>query len=109
MARFHGAVGYGETVEDPPDSGKWVLQITERSYLGDVVRNISQVESGMGLNDDIRVSNQVSIVADSFVIEHFTKIKYVMWMGVAWTVTDVEVRPPRLILSLGKVWNGPKA
>lgn len=109
MARFRGAVGYGESVETPADSGKWVLQITARTLYGDVIRNTSQVESGMGLNDDIRVSNQISVVADAYAIEHFTKIKYVMWLGVAWTVTDVEVRPPRLILSLGEVWNGPKA
>jgi hypothetical protein len=109
MARFHGAVGYGESVETPPDSGKWVMDITERSYYGDVTRNTRQLESGMGLNDDIQVSNLISIVADAYATEHFFKIKYVVWQGEYWTVTDVDVRSPRLILSLGKVYNGPKA
>lgn len=107
MARFHGEVGYGETVESPPGSGVWVDQITEFPYTGDVIRNSRRLESGEGLNDDISVGNSISIVADQHAIEHFFKIKYVRWAGVLWTVTTVEVRSPRLILSLGSVYNGP--
>ena len=107
MARFHGEVGYGETVESPSGSGVWVDQITEFPYTGDVIRNSRRLESGEGLNDDISVGNSISIVADQHAIEHFFKIKYVRWAGVLWTVTTVEVRSPRLILSLGSVYNGP--
>lgn len=107
MARFHGEVGYGASVETPPASGVWVDQITEFPYSGDVVRNTRKLEEGEGLNNDINVGNSISIVADQFAIEHFFQIKYVRWMGTPWTVTSVEVRSPRLILSLGSVYNGP--
>jgi len=107
MARFYGEVGYGDSVETPPGSGVWVNQITEFPYTGDVVRNTRKLEPGESLNDDITVGNSISIVADQKAIEHFFKIKYVRWMGVLWTVTSVEVRSPRLILSLGSVYNGP--
>jgi hypothetical protein len=107
MARFHGEVGYGESVETPSDSGVWVDVITEVPYYGDVVRNTRKLESGESINDDILVNNSISIVADDYAIKHFMKIKYVRWAGVLWTVTSVEVKAPRLILSLGSVYNGP--
>jgi hypothetical protein len=109
MARFNDKVGYGESVEDPPNSGVWVDTITEYTYQGDVIRNASRLESGDKLNRDIHVGNSISIVADELANENFFNIKYVKWAGVLWTVTTVEVRSPRLILSLGSVYNGPTA
>ena len=106
MARFNGEVGYGVSVETPPASGVWVDQITEVTYQGDVIRNSRQIESGDVINDVFLV-NSISIVADEFAIENFINIKYVRWAGVLWTVSTVEVRSPRLILNLGKVYNGP--
>ena len=29
-------------------------------------------------------------------------------MGATWKVTDIEVQPPRLILTIGGLWNGEK-
>lgn len=107
MARFYGKVGYGETVESPPNSGIWVDQITEISYYGDVVRNTRKLDEGESLNNDISVSNSISIVADQYAIEHFFLIKYVQWAGTLWTVNSVEVHSPRLLLRLGSVYNGP--
>lgn len=109
MARFYGQVGYGVTVESPPDSGVWIDQITEMTYYGDVIRNARKLTEGEQLNSDISVVNSISIVADEYAIEHFFLIKYIRWAGVLWTVTNVEVRSPRLILSLGSVYNGPTA
>lgn len=107
MARFFGEVGYGESTESPSGSGVWIDSITEVQYYGDVIRNTRKLDSGESLNDDISVGNSISIVADDFAVAHFLKIKYVRWAGVLWTVTSVEVKSPRLILSLGSVYNGP--
>lgn len=107
--KFHGAVGYGEDVQDPPGSGTWIKQITEQNYYGDVIRNTRQLSEGTKVNNDISVSNSISIVADQFAIDNFLKILYVGWVGKLWTVTDVEVQSPRLILRLGSVYNGPTA
>ncbi len=107
MARFFGEVGYGDSVETPTDSGVWVDVITEFSYQGDVIRNTRKLEDSESVNDNITVGNSISVVADEYAFEHFFKIKYVRWAGVLWTVTTVEVRNPRLILSLGSVYNGP--
>ena len=109
MARFFGEVGYGEPIESPSNSGVWVDQITEVNYQGDIIRNVRQLENSEKINNDITVGNSISIVADDFAVANFLKIKYVRWAGVTWTVSAVEVRSPRLILSLGAVYNGPVA
>lgn len=107
MARFLGEVGYGESVESPPGSGVWVDEITEFPYQGDVIRNTRKLDGSESVNADITVGNSISVVADEYAFEHFFNIKYVRWAGVLWTVSMVEVKNPRLILSLGGVYNGP--
>jgi len=109
MAKFFGEVGYGDSIETPPDSGVWEDLIEEFTYSGDVIRNARNLETGESYLDDIVVGNSISIVADQYAIEHFFKIKYVRWEGVLWTVKTVEVQRPRLILRLGSVYNGPAA
>ncbi len=107
MTRFYGNVGYGETVESATGSGNWVDQITEYPYYGNVVRINRKLDPGAGLNDDISVNHSISIVADEYAFKNWMLIKYVEWDGVRWTVPSVEVQRPRLILSIGKVYNGP--
>jgi hypothetical protein len=111
MARFYGRVGYGETVEvlDEEDkgTGKWVDNIVEYSYYGDVIRNARNLHEGENLNFDLSVQNSISIVADAYANEHFFAIRYIEWAGALWTVTSVEVQSPRLLLRLGEVYNGP--
>jgi hypothetical protein len=107
MARFYGVIGYGESVESPAGSGKWIDQITEYPYYGDVLSNTRSLEEGLGLNKDITVGNSISIVADEFANDHIFAIRYAMWRGIRWTVAKVVVQPPRLILSLGDMYNGP--
>lgn len=105
MARFHGEVGYGDSVETAP--GVWEDIITEVPYFGDVTRDARNLEPGEGANPNINVSNSISIVADKYAFDNFLNIKYVKWMGVLWTVTNVEVQRPRLLLSIGSRYNGP--
>lgn len=107
MARFFGKVGFGESTETFSGSGIFDDEIREYNYRGDIVRNTRRLDTGDDVNDDITVNNSISIVADTYAIEHFLFIKYVKWAGVLWTVTSVEVRSPRLILNLGSVYNGP--
>jgi hypothetical protein len=105
MARFHGRIGYGGTVETEP--GVWVDEITERLYFGDVIRNARNLREGENLNADLSVQNSISIVADAYANDHIFAIRYVEWAGALWTVSSVEVQSPRLLLRLGEVYNGP--
>ena len=109
MAKCHGKIGYGENAETPPGSGVWVDLIVEHWFYGDVVRNSRQLREGENLNQDLTIGNSISVVASAYLREHFANIRYVEWMGELWTVQDVEVQLPRLILRLGEVYNGPTA
>lgn len=104
MNKFYGKIGYAITKETTP--GVWVEQIVERSYYGDVIRNIRRLQSSENLNDDINVSNEISIVADAFANQNFHSMRYVEYMGTKWKVSSIEVKYPRLILSIGEVYNG---
>jgi hypothetical protein len=107
MAKFFGVIGYGVTEET--SAGVWQDAITERSYYGDVIRNTRKLQEGENLNNNLTVNNSISIVADAYANEHFFAIRYISWAGTLWTVSDVEVQSPRLLLRLGGVYNGPVA
>lgn len=107
MAKYFGKIGYAEQVETAP--GVWEEQITERQYYGDVVRNIRKLESSGDINDNINVSMEISIVADPYAIQNFHAMRYVEFMSSLWKITSVEVNYPRLILSIGGVYNGQQA
>lgn len=105
MARFYGPVGYVHDIETAPDVITEVPE--EHNYVGDLLENNRRLESSGELNDNIKVSNRISIVVDPYAIDHFFAIRYVKWMGAYWKVTDVKVEYPRLILTLGGAYNGP--
>lgn len=107
MAKFYGKIGYADTVETNP--GVWQEQITERSYFGDLGRNTRMLQSSSKLNDNINISNEISIVADPFANQNFHLMRYVEFMGAKWKITNVEVKYPRLILTVGGVYNGEQA
>lgn len=107
MAKFHGNIGYTLSVETAP--GVWTDEISERDYYGDVIRESRQWTNPGQVNDNLVVNNRISIVADDFANENFSAMKYVIWNGVYWKVSTVEVQRPRLILSIGGVYNGNKA
>lgn len=104
MAKYYGVVGYAESEETSP--GVWKERITERNYYGDIIRNIRNLQNSEHLNDNVAVSNQLSILADPYAIQNFHAIRYAEFMGAKWKVSSVDVQSPRLLLSLGDLYNG---
>lgn len=104
MAKFYGEIGYAETVETKP--GVWTEQITKRNYYGELVRNTRRLQTVSQLNDNINVANEISILADPYANENFHSMRYVEFMGAKWKISNIEVQYPRLILTLGGVYNG---
>lgn len=104
MAKFYGKIGYANTVETKP--GVYEEQIVERSYYGDLIRNIRRLQSADQVNDNINISNEISIVADPYATNNFHTMRYAVFMGTKWKISNVEVSYPRLILTLGGVYNG---
>ena len=103
MAKYYGKIGFASTVNTAP--GVWEECVKERYYRGDILRNSRRFQSTDRLNDDIVISNSISIVADSYANENLFAILYAEFMGAKWKVTNVDVEYPRLTLTLGEVYN----
>lgn len=104
MAKFFGKIGYAVRKEIHP--GVWEDETTEKEYYGDLIRNTSRYQIADKLNNDINISNEISIIADPFAYQNFHAMRYVEYMGAKWKVSNVEVLYPRLILTTGGVYNG---
>ena len=103
MAKFYGKIGFDTTAETSP--GVWRQTIVERTYRGDLNKTYSKWDGADKLNDDINITNNISIVADPFAFENFAHIRYVKFMGEKWKVTSIDVSYPRLTLSVGGLYN----
>ncbi len=103
MTRFFDKVGFAAngTLVD----GVWSDSMTERDYYGDVLEITRSIEESDKVKDDFRLQNRISIVGDDYALENFSTIKYVSWGGVRWKVLNVTVERPRLVLSLGGVYD----
>ncbi len=104
MAKFYGEIGYAITEETKP--GVWTETIVVKNYYGDLIRNTRRLQNSNNLNDNVNVSNEISILSDPFANENFHAMRYVKFMDVKWKVSSVDVQYPRLILSIGEVYNG---
>ena len=104
MAKFHGFIGFAQTVETAP--GVFKEQMTEREYIGDFMRLSQTMAQTQMVNDNMTLSSRVSVVADPFAFANLSTIRYVKWEGVSWKVSNIEHQRPRLILTLGGVHNG---
>lgn len=102
--KYYGNVGYRVTTELRP--GVWAPEsIIERPYYGDVLQASRRLVSSDKVNNDVDIENRISIISDPFALENFHNIICIQWMGTKWKVTKVDVEYPRLILSIGGVYN----
>lgn len=106
MAKWYGIVGYAITKETEP--GVWVPEVIERPYYGDTIKVVSKWVTSNNANDNLDLSSQISMVSDPFAYQNFQSIKYVEFMGAFWEVSSVEPQHPRLILTIGGVYNGQR-
>ena len=104
MAKWYGKIGYAITKETEP--GLWEPKIIERTYYGDIISDLRKRQNSGEVNDNINLSNVISIVADPFVIQNCSLMAYVEIMGAKWKITDVDIQYPRLTLTIGGVYNG---
>lgn len=104
MAKFHGSIGYVTTEETAPGVHSEVA--TERPYTGDILRSNQRWEGTDQLNDNFNINNRFSIVADEFAYTNLQLIRYILWNGNKWKVNSAEIQRPRIVLTIGGVYNG---
>jgi hypothetical protein len=104
MSKFRGKIGYVITEETVP--GVWNEVPKERTLRGDVISDARILQNGGQVNDNIKLSNSISVVADAYAKQNFHAIRYVVWNGVKWKAVSVNAsRYPRLIITLGGLYN----
>lgn len=101
--RFYGYVGYALQKEVSPNDWQDVLE--EREAYGDVLENIRRWTETQYLNDDLRTQNRLSLVCTPFMLKNTSKMRYVRWLDTKWKVVSVQMKRPRLIVTLGGVYN----
>ena len=104
MAKYCGFIGFANSEETAP--GVWEEVITERKYYGDVTRNRTNVQQSNVVNGNIAISNDISIIADPFAYEFFYSMRYITYLGKKWIISSIEVEYPRLVLTIGGLYNG---
>ena len=103
MPKFYGKIGFAEMAETKP--GVWEEIIVERNYYSEVTRNTRKLVASSHLNDNVSVNNEISIIADPYAKQNFHSMRYAEFLGTIWEITSIEEHFPRLILSLGGVYN----
>lgn len=102
--KFTGKLGYSITQETSP--GIWEDKIVEKDITGDTLSSNYRFENPSDAILDINLQTKISVVIDTYIKDHFGYIKYVKFQGVAWNVKSVDMQYPRLILTLGGLYNG---
>lgn len=106
MAKYYGKIGFA--IQEEIEPSIWKERIIEKSYVGDLMRETGSYQSSSDkVIDDITISNEISIVSDEFANCNIGLMRYVTYRGTRWNVQKVENRYPRLIISVGGVYNGP--
>jgi len=109
MGKYYGKVGY--VIPTKVVDGVYAnVEPIVRPYYGDTIEEtVRFAEDSKQLNDQLRIRVKISILADKFAYDHFSKIKFCEYMGVLWKVTDVAPGRPRIVLTLGGEYNGEQA
>ena len=104
MAKFSGIIGFITTSQTSP--GVYTPVVEEKDYVGDFIRNAQSWRNGEGLNSDLTYNSRISIVADPYLLDNISYIRYAKFGEGSWEITNVEFQRPRLILTMGGVYNG---
>lgn len=101
--RFFGKIGFEETNEILP--GVWEPTVVYREYIGDVNRNQRRwQEQSDTINDKLNISNEISVIADDYMLENLGVMKCVEFGGSKWKISWVNLQYPRVILTLSDLY-----
>lgn len=102
--RYFGKILFVKSEETEP----YVYSDTKtiKQYHGDAYSVKSRWENNDGINKNIVITPELSILADQYAYENFPFIKAAEYRGFMWEVTGVDAsEPPRLKLTLGGLYN----
>lgn len=107
MAKYVGMIGFVRNEEIEP--GIWEDVVTEKKYRGDILKNNQRFAVSTSIEGELKITNQFSIIGNSYAFDHVSDIRYLEWRGNRWVVDTVEIEYPRLVMTIGGLYNGPQA
>lgn len=99
MSKFRGAIGFVTTTETEP--GVWTSEEIEMVYSGDVLQTMANWKEDSRINPDLEINHTISIICDNYILHNMFALQYVSYLGRRWKVRKIELKPPRLLLTLG--------
>lgn len=102
--KYSGKVGYAVQTETAP--GVWTKEIKEVHMYGDTLSYGAQPVSSDKVNQDVALSNEISLMGNPIIFENLSTLEYLILSGIKWEITSINLDPPRIKVALGGVWNG---
>lgn len=103
MSKFYGKVGFVKTTETSP--GVWMPSETEKLYYGDITRLDRRWDKPTEVNDHLTLSEEINLLADTYILDNLSYIKWVEIHGVKWKVKTITPAYPRIRLTIGEEYN----
>lgn len=103
MAKFTGLVGYVTQEETVP--GVWSPVDNSKMMKGDIIRQSLSNKDKDKINGDISLNHRVSLLGDAYAFNSYYAIKWIQIDGRKWEVVSVEIQRPRIVVSVGGLYN----
>lgn len=100
--RYYGRVGFVKQIETSP--GVIKNEIVYQQYFGDVLSSYGYWQN-KNINDDIRLQNRISILCDNYLKHNLGYAKVVEFDNQLWNIQSFSLEYPRVILTLGGLYN----
>lgn len=103
MPKCSGVIGYALAGETQP--GVWTEGITEKRYIGDIIKDNRRIVDQGEINGSINISNNISVISNRFMLDNMAYMRYLTFNNSKWKISSVEIKPPRIIITLGGLYN----
>lgn len=103
MSKWAGKIGFAETVIED-DISRTI--IVEKNFKGDVLQNNRKWDDSDKINGDFVISNRISVVAKDYMLAHLQYMRYITWHGAKWKINSLSIEYPRVVLTIGDLYNG---
>lgn len=107
MAKYRGRVGF-VIVTDNQATGIAEEHAVEKTFYGRVLEHRRNWQTSDMVTDDLRLGNQIAIVATDYAFKYASAIKYCEYMGQFWNVNAIAIKTPEIVMTLGGVYNGKR-
>lgn len=103
--KYCGNIGFMSS-ETQIEDGVAIQPIIDKKYYGEVIRTSSRLQTQGKVNPDFTLNNSISILLDGYLKDNLYSIVYVEFLNHKWAVSTVEIQHPRVLITLGGLYNG---